>query len=61
MILFITIAFFQGVGGYLSSNAHSANKVGFSAYVRSRIKSVQPRFREDIINIFFLLLVKEKI
>lgn len=61
MILFITIAFFQGVGGYLSSNAHSANKVGFSAYVRSRIKSVQPRFREDIIYIFFLLLVKEKI
>ena len=53
--------FVSGRGGYLSSNLNAKHKIGFSAYVRNRIQSVDSRFREDNFYIFFLVLVKEKI
>lgn len=53
--------FFDGEGGFLSTNLSSPNPMGFAAYCRSRMRSVDPRFRRDNYYIFFLLLVKEKI
>lgn len=52
--------FIEGRQGYLSANLHAKHKIGFAAYVRNRIQSVDPRFREDNHYIFFLVLVKER-
>ena len=49
-----------GYGGYLSSNMESGDSVeGFAKYVKGRIMSTDPKFRQDYIYMFFLLLVKE--
>ena len=50
-----------GVGGYLSSNVMRNQDVGFANYVKSRILSANPKFRNDKTYVFFLLLVKEMI
>ena len=50
-----------GHGGYLSTCVKRKSPLGFAAYCRNRIKSVDPRFREDSVYIFFLLLIKEKV
>ena len=52
--------FIDGKQGFLSSNLHAKHKIGFAQYVRNRIQSVDPRFREDNTYIFFITLVKEK-
>ena len=48
-----------GCGGYLSSCLSSKKNMGFAVYCRNRLRSVDPKFRNDQIYIFFLLLVKE--
>ena len=48
-----------GIGGYLSSNVMRGNVMGFSNYVKSRLLSVDEKFRKDPYYVFFLLLVKE--
>ena len=48
-----------GTGGYLSSCISSGKNMGFAKYCRNRVKSADPKFRNDQIYIFFLLLVKE--
>ena len=48
-----------GTGGYLSSCLSSKKNMGFSVYCRNRLRSVDSKFREDQVYIFFLLLVKE--
>ena len=48
-----------GSGGYLSSCLSSGKNMGFAVYCRNRLKSADPKFRNDQIYIFFLLLVKE--
>lgn len=48
-----------GVGGFLSSNILKKNNMGFSNYIKSRLLSVDPKFRNDASYTFFLLLVKE--
>ena len=48
-----------GVGGYLSSCLSSGRNMGFAVYCRNRMKSADPKFRNDQIYMFFLLLVKE--
>ena len=51
-----------GYGGYLSSNIDNKHETkGFAKYIRERIKSADPKFRQDYIYIFFLLQVKELI
>ena len=50
-----------GVGGYLSSNMLRQNDMGFSNYIKNRLLSADPRFRNDASYLFFLLLVKELI
>ena len=50
-----------GKGGFLSTCIAKKKPLGFAAYCRNRIKSIDPRFREDPFYIFFLLLIKEKI
>ena len=51
-----------GYGGYLSTNMESGDAVqGFAKYIRGRIMSADPKFRQDYIYLFFLLLVKELI
>ena len=50
-----------GVGGYLSSNMIRKSNMGFSNYVKSRLLSVNSKFRNDPTYIFFLQLVKEMI
>ena len=56
-----TNLFFYGVDGFLDINRKCKNKIGFAAYCRSRIKSIDPRFREDPNYLFFLQITKEKI
>ena len=48
-----------GTGGYLSSCLSSKKNMGFAVYCRNRLRSVDPKFRNDQVYIFFLLLVKE--
>ena len=48
-----------GTGGYLSSCLPSKKNMGFAVYCRNRLRSVDSKFREDQVYIFFLLLVKE--
>ena len=50
-----------GWGGYLSSNMLKNSNIGFSNYVKSRLLSVNPKFRKDPFYCFFLLLVKEMV
>ena len=61
MILFFSDLFVHGTKGFLSTNMSSKRAIGFAMYCRNRIKSVDPRFRQDQYYIFFLLLIKEKI
>jgi hypothetical protein len=48
-----------GTGGYLSSCLSSGKNMGFAVYCRNRLKSADPKYRNDQIYIMFLLLVKE--
>ena len=48
-----------GIGGFLSSNMLKNNNMGFSNYIKSRMLSADPKFRNDPSYVFFLLLVKE--
>ena len=51
-----------GLGGYLSSMINNeGDDMGFAAYCRSQLMNCDPKFRQDVIYIFFLLLVKELI
>ena len=50
-----------GQGGFLSSNILKNSNMGFSNYVKSRLLSLDPKFRNDPYYIFFLLLVKEMV
>ena len=50
-----------GIGGFLSTNMLTRSNMGFSNYVKSRILSVDPKFRNDIFYVLFLLLVKEMV
>ena len=48
-----------GIGGYLSSNMLRESDMGFSNYIKNRLLSADPKFRNDPTYVFFLLLVKE--
>ena len=48
-----------GIGGFLSSNVLRRGNMGFSNYVKTRLLSVNSKFRDDPFYVFFLLLVKE--
>ena len=49
-----------GAGGFLSTNLDAKDSHnGFASYVRGRIMSADPKYRQDYIYLFFLLLVKE--
>ena len=48
-----------GLGGYLSSNMLKKSNMGYSNYIKSRLLSANPKFRNDPSYVFFLLLVKE--
>ena len=48
-----------GIGGYLSSNFLSGSDIGFANYRRNCIMLADPKFRNDQIYLFFLLLVKK--
>ena len=50
-----------GIGGYLSSNVVKNSNMGFANYVKSRLLSSNPKFRNDPFYVFFLLLVKEMV
>ena len=50
-----------GIGGYLSSNVIRTSNIGFANYVKSRLLSADPKFRDDPYYLFFLLLVKEMV
>ena len=50
-----------GIGGYLSSNILKNSNMGFSNYIKSRLLSVNKKFRNDTSYVFFLLLVKEMV
>ena len=45
----------------MSSNVIRSSNIGFANYVKSRLLSADPKFREDPYYIFFLLLVKEMV
>ena len=49
-----------GIGGYLSSNFLSGSDIGFANYLRNCIMLADPKFRNDQIYLFFLLLVKNR-
>ena len=48
-----------GIGGFLSSNLLKQSNMGFSNYIKNRLLSADPKFRNDSAYCFFLLLVKE--
>ena len=51
-----------GIGGYLSSMTNSDGEdIGFASYCVGQLMSCDPKFRQDIIYVLFLLLVKELI
>ena len=50
-----------GWGGFLSTNFLRDNNMGFANYVKSRLLSVNPKFRKDPYYVFMLLLVKEMV
>ena len=51
-----------GYGGYLSSCIDDPdNDIGFASYSVSQIMSADPKFRQDLTYVMFLLLVKELI
>jgi hypothetical protein len=52
----------HGIGGYLSTALEGKDHdMGFANYVRHRVMSADPKYRQDYIYLFFLLLVKELI
>ena len=55
------VLFPYGIGGYMSSNMLRENDMGFANYVKNRIMSADPKFRNDPSYLFFLLLVKEMV
>ena len=48
-----------GIGGFLSSNMLRQSNMGYSNYIKNRLLSADPKFRNDASYVFFLLLVKE--
>merc|ERR1712055_677275 len=48
-----------GIGGFLSSNVLKKSNMGYSNYIKNRLLSADPKFRNDPSYVFFLLLVKE--
>ena len=50
-----------GIGGYFSTSFLSGQTMGFSNYIKSRLRSIDSKFRDDPIYLFFLLLVKEMV
>ena len=48
-----------GIGGFLSSNVLKKSNMGYSNYIKNRLLSADPKFRNDASYVFFLLLVKE--
>ena len=48
-----------GIGGYMSSNLLRGSVMGFANYIKSRILSADPKFRNDKTYLLFMLLVKE--
>merc|ERR1712030_71366 len=48
-----------GLGGFLSSNMLKKSNMGYSNYIKNRLLSADPKFRNDASYVFFLLLVKE--
>lgn len=50
-----------GIGGYLSSCLATETNIGFAVYCRHQLRCADPKFRNDQVYIFFLLLVKELI
>ena len=48
-----------GIGGYMSSNLLRGSTMGFANYIKSRILSADPKFRDDKTYLLFMLLVKE--
>ena len=52
-----------GIGGYISSNIGKEDNesLGFAMYVKHRILSADPKYRNNNSYVFFLLLVKELI
>ena len=50
-----------GIGGFMSSNVIRSSNLGFANYVKSRLLSADPKFRDDPYYLFFLLLVKEMV
>ena len=48
-----------GRGGYLSTLVDSNTKIGFAAYIKHRLLSADPKYRNNSTYLFFLLLVKE--
>ena len=48
-----------GIGGFLSSNMLKKSNMGYSNYIKNRLLSADPKFRNDPSYVFFLLLVKE--
>ena len=52
--------FLFGHGGYLSSITDDKKQhSGFAMYIKHRIMSVDPKYRNNSTSLFFLLLVKE--
>ena len=51
----------RGCGGYLSTCLSTGKNIGFSQYSRQKIKSADPKFRQNQCYVFFLLLTKELI
>ena len=49
-----------GIGGYMSSNMLKNNDMGFANYIKSRIMSADPKFRNDPSYVFFLLLAEKR-
>ena len=49
----------RGCGGYLSTCLSTGKNIGFANYARQKIKSADPKFRDNQTYVFFLLLVKE--
>ena len=50
-----------GIGGFMSANVIRSSNIGFANYVKSRLLSADPKFRDDPYYLFFLLLVKEMV
>ena len=53
--------FLRGTKGYLHSCVEYGNKRGFAQYCRDRIRSVDPRFREDLTYVITMTLIKVQV